>query len=133
MASGPSLPRCAASPFGSCPYRRDVPAGVWDTTEYDKLARYDGETWQQSPALFLCHQRDGHLCAGWIACHGVRHLLALRLSPVDPSVYSYRSPTPVFASGADARDHGLSGIASPDVRARKVIRGLTKKAAGRAA
>lgn len=125
-----SLPRCAARPCGSCPYRRDVPSGIWAASEYHKLSAYDGETWEQSPALFLCHQKDGHLCAGWIACHDTRHLLALRFNPVDPGVFDYESPVPVFASGAEARDHGLAGVAEPDARAIRVARGLRKKSAG---
>ena len=47
----------AKVPCGSCPYRRDVPSGIWEQHEYDKLPEYDGQTWEQNPALFLCHQR----------------------------------------------------------------------------
>lgn len=114
------------SPCGSCPYRRDVPPGIWHPSEYDKLPAYDGETWEQSPSLFLCHQRDGHLCAGWLACHDTDHLLALRLHRVDPSAFGYVSPVPVFGSGAEARDHGLSAIADPPTDARRMIAGLTR-------
>lgn len=106
--SATALPAPAKRPCGTCPYRRDVPAGIWDASEYAKLADYDGETFEQrSMRLFFCHKADGHLCAGWVACHDTDHLLALRLHRVDPSVYTYRSPVPVFASGAQARDHGL--------------------------
>ena len=74
-------------PCGSCPYRKDVPSGIWAKSEYDKLPRYDGETWEQDPKAFMCHQRDGCLCGGWLACHSPRHLLALRLDrDIDPSV-----------------------------------------------
>lgn len=128
--SAPGLPAPAKRPCGTCPYRRDVPAGIWDASEYAKLAEYDGETFEQrSMRLFFCHKADGHLCAGWIACHDTDHLLALRLHRVDPSVYTYRSPVPVFASGAEARDHGLSGIARPGARARRAILGLMRKRA----
>lgn len=121
------LPTCGKAPCASCPYRRDVPAGVWDATEYDKLPQYDGETWEQSPALFYCHQQDGKLCAGWVACHDTDHLLALRLRPVDRSVFTYQSPVPIFATGAEARAHGLSGIEDPDIKARRVIDTLVRK------
>lgn len=121
---------CAKAPCGSCPYRRDVPAGIWDESEYHKLARYDGDTMGQDPSLFLCHQQDGKLCAGWVACHG-GHLIALRLSlisgRVDPAVFDYESPVPVFSSGAEARDHGLRGVAKPDGRAIRAITKLTKR------
>ena len=52
----------------SCPYRKDVPSGIWEQSEYDKLPKYDGETWEQAGALFMCHLRDGCLCGGWLAC-----------------------------------------------------------------
>lgn len=119
-----ALPFPPASPCGSCPYRCDVPSGIWDRSEYDKLPGYDGKTWEQSPALFMCHQRDGRLCAGWLACHDTDHLLALRINSVDPGVFGYRSPVPVFGSGAEARDHGLAEIETPSAKAAKMIRGI---------
>jgi hypothetical protein len=58
----------AKAPCKSCPYRRDVPSGIWHSSEYDKLPQYDGEIVDQlmkgGQALFDCHQRDGNLCAG---------------------------------------------------------------------
>ena len=119
-------------PCGSCPYRRDVPSGVWAADEYDKLLSYDGETWQQSIKVFMCHQRDGNLCAGWLACHDPRELLALRISRnIDPSVYAYKTTTPVFASGAEARAHGLRGLARPGAKAKKLIGKLERKWKGK--
>jgi hypothetical protein len=56
-----------------------VPSGIWAAEEYDKLPLYDGETFEQAPHLFMCHQRDGSLCGGWLACHDPHELLALRL------------------------------------------------------
>lgn len=72
----------------------------------------------------MCHQQDGHLCGGWLACHDPRHLAALRLHPVDPSAYGYTTSVPVFSSGAEAREHGLQ---RPDRRAAKMIRNLARK------
>lgn len=116
-----------AKPCGSCPYRRDVPSGIWHRHEYDKLPQYDGQTWEQSPALFLCHQRDGQLCSGWLACHGPQELLALRMARnVDPSVYDYQTDVPVFASGAAARKHGIKEIERPGTKASKMIAGLIR-------
>ncbi len=118
-------------PCGSCPYRRDVPSGIWAQSEYDKLPQYDGETWEQSPLVFLCHQRDGHICGGWLACHDPQHLLALRIDrDVDPSVFSYKTDVPVFSSGAEARAHGMREIARPGERARKMVMGLMRKGIG---
>jgi hypothetical protein len=121
------LPRPPASPCSSCPYRRDVASGIWAESEYDKLPDYDGETWEQSQKLFMCHQLDGNLCAGWLACHGADDLLALRLHRVDPSAYDYRSPVSVFTSGREARDHGLAQIAEPDDRAIRIITKLNRR------
>lgn len=117
-------------PCGSCPYRKDVPSGLWAQNEYDKLPGYDGPTWGQSTPIFMCHQRDGSLCAGWLACHGPHELLALRFVArnVDPSVFDYTTDVPVFKSGAEAREHGIRDIPSPKAKARKVIAGLVKKA-----
>ncbi len=121
------LPKPANIPCGSCPYRCDVPSGIWDRTEYLKLLDYDGPTMGQSPALFFCHQKDGHLCAGWLACHDTDHLLALRFQRVDASAYGYESPVPVFRSGAAACEHGMKKIRRPDELARRMINKLVRK------
>lgn len=123
----PSTP--AAAPCKSCPYRKDVPSGVWAAHEYQKLPLYDGETWEQSPALFFCHQQDGHLCAGWLGCHDQQHLLALRLheAAVSQLAWEYHSPVELFASGAEAAAHGMKDIASPGQRASEMISRLAAK------
>lgn len=124
-------PRPSAAPCGTCPYRRDVPAGLWDASEYAKLPRYDGSTMDQLLAggtgLFFCHQNDGHLCAGWVGCHDMAHAVALRLAPVAPETYDYRSPVPLFGSGAEAAAHGMSGIDDPGPEARAAIAKLERK------
>lgn len=125
------LPRPSAAPCGTCPYRRDVPSGVWAAEEYAKLPLYDGETWEQSPAPFYCHQNDGHLCAGWVGCHDAYHLLALRLHRVDPATFDYESPVPLFASGAEAAAHGLADLDAPSERARQAIGKLERRRAAR--
>ncbi|MEV6909068.1 DUF6283 family protein [Amycolatopsis sp. NPDC051071] len=48
----------AEAPCRSCPYRRDVPSGVWDISEYEKLARYDRDTGEQPTGLFQYHLTD---------------------------------------------------------------------------
>jgi hypothetical protein len=127
------LPRPAKVPCGSCPYRRDVPSAVWDASEYRKLPEYDGPTWAQKPSLFLCHQQDGHLCAGWLACHGTDDLLALRFNAVHESAYNYQSPVPVFSSGAEACKHGMKDIDDPSAESRRVVASLTQKRLRKAA
>jgi hypothetical protein len=127
LGAGP--PRPSKVPCGSCPYRRDVPAGIWEAHEYAKLPPYDNETWAQPPVLFYCHQNDGHLCAGWVGCHDTDHLLAMRFHRVHPDTFDYVSPVPLFASGADAAAHGLAGVAAPDRRDRAAIQKLAIKRA----
>jgi hypothetical protein len=43
-------------PCASCPYRKDVPSGLWDKAEYDKILPYDNETWAQPLVTFGCHK-----------------------------------------------------------------------------
>jgi hypothetical protein len=124
---------CAKAPCKSCPYRRDVPSGVWDQSEYDKLPAYDGEIIDQLNAggtgLFMCHQRDGRLCAGWVGCHGASNLLAARLSAskIYPTVWSYRTSVPLFESGAAAAAHGKRAIRRPGKEALRTIVRLAAK------
>ena len=125
------LPRPSKAPCGTCPYRRDVPSGVWSSDEYAKLPRYDGETGDQIMAgatgLFYCHQNDGKLCAGWVGCHDMRHNAAVRFAPVHPDTFTYRSPVPLFASGAEAAAHGLRDVDHPGPAARAAIAKLERK------
>jgi hypothetical protein len=123
----------AISPCGSCPYRRDVPSGVWAPDEYAKLPPYDDETWEQPAGMFLCHQQDGRLCAGWVGCHDMDESLAIRLAAGSLSeddleaIRSYESPVPLFASGAEAAAHGLAAVEAPDEDAVRTIRKLSRR------
>ena len=128
----------AKAPCKSCPYRRDVPSGVWAAHEYDKLPAYDGEMGEQvakgAGGLFYCHQDDGQLCAGWLGCHGPHKLLAVRLAAffddgqrLAPEVLEYKSPVPLFRSGAQAAAHGKRAIKRPGSRARQVVARLLRK------
>lgn len=120
-------------PCKSCPYRRDVPSGVWAPEEYTKLPRFDGEIIEQlvsgGTGLFLCHQQNNALCSGWLGCHGPENLLALRLhsDQVEPEVFDYETSTPLFSSGTEAAEHGLRKIEEPDEDAERVMRRLAKK------
>jgi len=121
----------AKRPCGSCPYRKDVPPGIWAREEYEKLPLYDGSIAEQTLAIFMCHQRDGNLCAGWLACHGPHELLAMRLAllcnQVDPAVMIYKTDVPLFPSGACAHAHGVRDLKKKTPRAIKMLRGLWKK------
>jgi hypothetical protein len=127
--------KCAKAPCASCPYRKDVPSGIWAAMEYDKLLSYDGEMFEQvmkgGLSRFDCHQNDGKLCAGWVGCHGPGNLLALRIlwldGRLDPSVLDYQSPVPLWASGAEASAHGKRSINRPGVRAHDMIDRLVRK------
>jgi hypothetical protein len=115
-------------PCTSCPYRRDVPSGLWTAEEYDKLPRFDGSIVEQvvagAGAVFFCHQQDGHLCAGWVGCHDMRENLAIRVhpAPIDyDAVLTYESPVVLFGSGAEAAEHGKRDIHHPGPAARRKI------------
>ncbi len=125
----------APRPCQSCPYRKDVPAGVWAAEEYEKLPAYDRPTEMQPTAVFLCHQQDGRACAGWAGCHDGDHLLALRFAAMFGSasretieaIRDFESPVPLFASGNEAAQHGLSGVEEPCVKAVRVMRKLERR------
>lgn len=127
-------------PCKTCPYREDVPAGIWAEEEYAKLEAYDGETAYQPPQLFLCHQTDRddervRVCSGWAGCHDGDHLMALRVGIVTgeitvetaEAIRDYVSPVPLFASGAEAAEHGRSGIECPDEEAALAIRKIERR------
>ena len=122
------------SPCVSCPYRRDVPSGIWDTSEYDKIVPYDQPTSLQPTAVFMCHQADGALCRGWLDCHG-QELLAIRLAANKGEVNTdavmnalVEGPNvQVFESAADAAEHGRADIDAPDDEARRMVHKIMKK------
>ena len=127
---------CAKRPCGSCPYRKDAPSGLWDSSEYEKLPDYDGEiidqVMQGAIGVFMCHQQDGKLCAGWVAAHGPQNLVALRMASgfdgnIDEAVWTYKTDVPVFASGVEARNHGMQDIEEPGSRARMMMTKLSRK------
>lgn len=126
-------------PCGSCPYRKDVPSGVWDASEYMKLPGFDLPTFDQPQGVFLCHQQDGHLCAGWCGTHDMTQNLGLRLAAIKGSltpeeveeVMDYVSPVPLFESGSEAAMHGLADIEQPDERAQTVVKNLLRKGLGK--
>lgn len=111
-----------------------MPSGIWSADEYAKLPGYDGETGDQimngATGLFFCHQNDGRLCAGWVGCHDMDHNAAVRFARVDPSVFEYESPVPLFESGMEAAIHGLEEINAPGSAARASIDKLLKRLGG---
>ena len=125
----------APNPCGSCPYRRDVPSGVWARQEYEKLPLYDRETQDQPLGVFLCHQQDGRACAGWTAVHDMYNCLGLRMAASMgmirdqdmPAFLTYSTGVPLFSSGAEAAEHGCAAIDNPGPDSVRVVSNLLKK------
>lgn len=131
----------APRPCGSCPYRRDAPSGVWSAEEYEKLPLYDGPTGEQAMSVFMCHQQDGCLCAGWVGTHDMEENLALRLAVASDAitvedfhaVCDYETDVPLFESGAVAAEHGMARIEEPGEDAIRVVTKLAGKRGRRVA
>lgn len=129
----------AKSPCGSCPYRRDVPSGVWDASEYEKLPAYDQDTPDQPTGVFVCHQVNGSVCSGWAGCHDMDENLSLRLAvamgamdaETARAVADYTSPVPLFGSGTEAAGHGLTDLDAPGEKASRTISKLARRQAAR--
>jgi len=125
----------APRPCESCPYRRDVPSGVWHRDEYEKLRAYDLPTFAQPVSVFLCHQQTGRLCGGWVGCHNMAQSMSFRLASVRgdiapddvDTVLDYHSPVPLFISGAEAADHGETGIDAPNRQAKRIIAKIERR------
>lgn len=121
------------TPCETCPYRKDVPSGVWDISEYVKLVEYDAETSEQPPGVFLCHCGGGSvLCRGWLDVHDKEESLSLRLGvlmgSLDPAIMDLpQSGVPVFGSGRQAAEHGLRDIENPDQTAIAAINKLSRR------
>jgi hypothetical protein len=116
-------------PCSSCPYRRDVPSGVWAWHEYEKLRDYDAPTGEQPPAVFACHATPEALCHGWAVCHTNRgneyDLLALRLWPPPGGVPE--AGVALFSSGSAAANWGQADIEQPSDEARATTGRLLRK------
>lgn len=126
----PAKPR--KTPCASCPYRKNVPSGVWDESEYVKLLGYDGETFEQTATgVFMCHQQDGCVCSGWLGHRDAYDLLAVRLGLmrgiIDIDSRDYTTNVPLFESGAAAAEHGLKNIEKPDEDAEKIMKKIVVK------
>jgi hypothetical protein len=50
---------------------------------------------------------------------------------IDPAVFEYTSPVPLFASGAEAAEHGMRDLDQPGEGARRKIAGLLRQQAAR--
>lgn len=128
--SGGFMTRCRNQPCATCPYRRDVPSGLWAATEYAKLPEYDQLTANQPIVAFFCHTSPEFLCTGWAVCHENRErgreLLALRLieGSYGQCIEIPETTVPLFTSGRAAARHGMRDIDKPSRRAILAIRKL---------
>lgn len=127
------MTKIRSEPCSACPYRRDVPSGVWAAHEYDKLREYDEPTGSQPFAAFACHATPDHLCNGWAVVHSNRgheyELLALRMEAGAMGALA-AIPTPrteLFASGNEAADWGQRDVENPSVESRLAVERLTRK------
>ena len=126
----PASPR--PRPCESCPYRRsESNSGVWHESEYEKLPRYDAETFAQPVETFMCHQGDAeHVCSGWLGHADPSRLLAVRIGimrgHLDPSCAEYATDVPLFSSGQEAADHGMRDLESPSAAAQATIEKVTR-------
>jgi len=110
---------------------------VWSEDEYHKLWRFDGETSEQEPGVFLCHRQDGRLCAGWVAVHDMDESLGFRLglslgliAPADADeIRDYTTDVPLFDSGLEAAAHGVRELERPGPSAVRMIRALARRQA----
>ena len=111
--------KCQDTPCKFCPYRKDVPSGVWSSSEYEKLLRYDNETMYQPMHRFACHNDPELACTGWLAVsmqsNHAHESLALRIRPVDVS--SFAPDTEFFQTHTEACVHGLRDIDNPSQEA----------------
>lgn len=125
----------AKNPCGSCPYRRDAPSGLWAADEYQKLPAYDRPTTEQPTSVFLCHQQDGRICAGWAGTHDMEESFGLRIAlsmgslPAEDyaATVDFATSVPLFDSGQEAMEHGLRDLSDPSPRARRDAARLIRK------
>jgi hypothetical protein len=120
------------SPCASCPYRKNVPSGVWEAVEYGKLPGYDGETYEQENAkVFSCHQDDGTVCAGWLGHRDPADLLAVRIGissgRLPREAVEYTTDVPLFETGDQAAEHGMREIEHPSEEAIAMSEKIVKK------
>lgn len=113
-------------PCTSCPYRCDVPSGLWAAEEYDKLPPYDEELINQPLAVFACHATPDFLCHGW-AIVGGYDKLALRIYGATHDVEIPEPMVPLFATHQEAADHGREEIEEPSYEANVAIDRLLRK------
>ena len=123
----------AKNPCATCPYRKDVPSGVWSHEEYEKLRKYDAEPMPSGENLgvFLCHNTpragDQVACKGWVMVHG--DSIAVRIAQIrgqlGDSAFA-ETDVPLHESGTAAANFGQRRIKRPGRKAREAMAKLAK-------
>jgi hypothetical protein len=117
-----------SNPCLACPYRKDVPSGIWAQHEYDKLREYDEPTMDQPMSAFSCHATPERICNGWAVVHNNRgheyELIALRVIGVTEEA---TSDVALYASGNEAADYGERDIEDPSEEAKDHVQRLMIK------
>lgn len=112
-------------PCSACPYRTDVPSGVWSPEEYEKLPGYDQDSGEYVLAAFACHATPQALCNGW--ANVARDSIAMRIAQSRGGFPIPASDVPLFASGREACDHGMRDVENPGRAARATMAKLLQK------
>lgn len=122
------MTKIRGEPCIACPYRRDVPSGLWHAEEYFKLVKYEGETWEQPTGVFACHATPEFLCHGWAVVSGYDSL-GLRLDAMrhNEPIEIPESRIPLFGSHREAAEHGLRQINKLTPAAKRMIDRLVRK------
>ena len=125
---------CAPGPCGSCPYRRDVPPGVWHPDEYEKLRGYDEGG--LALGIFLCHQTNATgretVCRGWltVASDSIAVRLGLARGLLTTAMRDALVDVDLYPNGAEAAEAGMAGVDDPTPETRLMISRLIRKRAG---
>lgn len=124
----------AKKPCSTCPYRKDVPSGVWNKEEYEKLRKYDEEYPLKDGSnlgVFLCHQTNVSgkktACKGWCVVH--QNSIAFRLAQITGVLgrsAAAKTSVPLHESGNAAADFGEKEISRPTDQAVSAIEKLRK-------
>lgn len=73
------------SPCKSCPYRKDAKLAHWSIEEFQGVLDNERDI---IGAVYLCHQKNGSACVGWLMNQMERGLpsIALRLSLINHKI-----------------------------------------------
>lgn len=119
-------------PCQTCPYRKDVPSGVWSEEEYEKLRGYDEPDFlAASLDFFLCHQSTVAGCAiackGWLTVQSDSIAVRLALARGELTLEDCAPPkVALHESGNAAADFGERDLKRPKRKALQVIRKLER-------